>query len=52
MLMGRTDSSSSSKAAVLQAMDGTGESFELWESGSANDENEAVAPAAATEISS
>jgi hypothetical protein len=32
--------SGSSKASVLQPIDGTGESFELWESGSANDENE------------
>ena len=52
VLMGRTDSSSSSKAAVLQPLEGTGESFELWESGSAKDENEAVTPTAATEISS
>jgi hypothetical protein len=28
------------KAAVLEPIDGTGESFELWESGSTKDENE------------
>ncbi|OAQ75924.1 thymidylate kinase [Purpureocillium lilacinum] len=33
----------SSKAAVLQPMDGTGESFELWESGSAKDDGEGEA---------
>jgi hypothetical protein len=27
-----------SKAAVLEPIEGTGESFELWESGSAHDE--------------
>lgn len=32
-----------SKAAVLEPIEGTGESFELWESGSATDENEPVA---------
>jgi len=52
VLMGRANESSSSKAAVLQPMEGTGESFELWESGSAKDENEAATPAAATEVSS
>jgi hypothetical protein len=52
VLMGRTDSGSSSKAAVLQPMEGTGESFELWESSSAKDETEAIIPVAATEISS
>ncbi|KAK0638625.1 hypothetical protein B0T16DRAFT_336796 [Cercophora newfieldiana] len=31
------------KAAALQPMEGTGESFELWESGSFKDENEAPA---------
>ena len=36
-------SKASSKAAVLQPMDGTGESFELWESGSAKDEGEVAA---------
>ena len=50
MLMGRTNESSSSKAAVLQPMEGTGDSFELWESGSTKDENEAGP--AATESSS
>lgn len=30
----------SSKSAMLQPMDGTGESFELWESGSAKDDGE------------
>lgn len=34
-------SEGSSKAAVLQPIDGTGESFDLWESGSAKDEAEA-----------
>ncbi|OAA51433.1 hypothetical protein NOR_00026 [Metarhizium rileyi] len=33
-------SQSSSKAAVLRPMEGTGESFDLWESGSAKDEAE------------
>lgn len=42
MLMGRTTQASSSKAAVLQPIDGTGDSFELWESDSTKDENEAV----------
>lgn len=42
MLMGRTPQASSSKAAVLQPIDGTGDSFELWESDSTKDENEAV----------
>ncbi|KAL2203340.1 hypothetical protein CC79DRAFT_1326072 [Sarocladium strictum] len=32
----------SSKAAVLQPVEGTGESFELWESGSFKDESEPV----------
>lgn len=41
ILMG-SRSEDSSKAAVLQPMDGTGESFELWESGSSKDEGEAV----------
>jgi len=35
------------KAAVLEPIDGTGESFEVWESGSAKDEAEAGAAAAA-----
>lgn len=34
-------SDGSPKAAVLQPIEGTGESFELWESGSAQDETEA-----------
>ena len=38
VLMGKDDSAT--KAAVLQPMDGTGESFDLWESGSAKDEAE------------
>ncbi|UKZ93401.1 uncharacterized protein TrAFT101_008316 [Trichoderma asperellum] len=38
-LISRPDNSSS-KAAVLQPIEGTGESFELWESGSAKDEAE------------
>ncbi|KAF7561003.1 hypothetical protein G7046_g3134 [Stylonectria norvegica] len=39
-LMSRVDDSSS-KAAVLEPMEGTGMNFELWESGSNNDEAEA-----------
>ncbi|KAH7136409.1 hypothetical protein EDB81DRAFT_78685 [Dactylonectria macrodidyma] len=35
----------SSKAAVLEPMEGTGEVFELWESGSAKDDTEATAVA-------
>ncbi|KAF7539354.1 hypothetical protein G7Z17_g12441 [Cylindrodendrum hubeiense] len=35
----------SSKAAVLEPMEGTGDSFELWESGSNKDENEAAVAA-------
>ena len=34
------DSDESSKAAVLQPMEGTGDSFELWESGSSKGDNE------------
>lgn len=45
-LMGAT-TKGSSKAAVLQPMDGTGESFELWESGSAKDDGEGEATAIA-----
>ncbi|UNI19447.1 hypothetical protein JDV02_005629 [Purpureocillium takamizusanense] len=41
----------SSKAAVLQPMDGTGESFDLWESESNKDESEAAAAAAAVAAS-
>ncbi|KAL7785292.1 hypothetical protein V8C37DRAFT_321963 [Trichoderma ceciliae] len=41
-LISRPDSTSS-KAAVLQPIEGTGESFELWESGSAKDEGEVAA---------
>lgn len=41
-LISRCDNSSS-KAAVLQPIEGTGESFELWESSSAKDEAESVA---------
>lgn len=40
-LMGKEDAAS--KAAVLQPMEGTGESFELWESGSFKDEGDAPA---------
>ncbi|KAL7941788.1 hypothetical protein V8C42DRAFT_333716 [Trichoderma barbatum] len=40
-LISRSDNSSS-KAAVLQPIEGTGESFELWESSSAKDEAESV----------
>jgi hypothetical protein len=36
------DEQGSSKAAVLQPMEGTGETFELWESGSVKDENEST----------
>jgi len=46
-LMGKEDAAA--KAAVLQPIEGTNESFELWESGSAQDEAEAPpspAPAA------
>ncbi|KAK7420220.1 hypothetical protein QQX98_002873 [Neonectria punicea] len=35
----------SSKAAVLEPMEGTGDSFELWESGSAKDDTEAAVSA-------
>lgn len=35
----------SSKAAVLEPMEGTGDSFELWESGSAKDETEVAVSA-------
>lgn len=38
-LMGRDEPAV--KAAILQPIEGTGESFELWESGSFRDENEA-----------
>ncbi|KAB5545541.1 hypothetical protein GE09DRAFT_968274 [Coniochaeta sp. 2T2.1] len=41
VLMGKE--TESSKAAVLQPIEGTGESFELWESGSQQDEAEPVA---------
>ncbi|KAH0497746.1 hypothetical protein TgHK011_005032 [Trichoderma gracile] len=40
-LISRSDETSS-KAAVLQPIEGTGESFELWESSSAKDEAESV----------
>ncbi|KAL6879282.1 hypothetical protein J3F83DRAFT_295877 [Trichoderma novae-zelandiae] len=40
-LISRSDETPS-KAAVLQPIDGTGESFELWESSSAKDEAESV----------
>lgn len=40
VLMGKE--SEPSKAAVLQPIEGTGESFELWESGSQRDETEPV----------
>ncbi|KAM4065759.1 thymidylate kinase [Hirsutella rhossiliensis] len=42
-LLMSSPSDGSSKAAVLQPIEGTGESFELWESGSAKDETEAPA---------
>ncbi|KAJ0160471.1 hypothetical protein CTA2_7890 [Colletotrichum tanaceti] len=38
-LMGKT-AESAAKAALLEPMEGTGESFELWESGSTKDETE------------
>ncbi|KAL2882047.1 hypothetical protein SGCOL_002305 [Colletotrichum sp. CLE4] len=38
-LMGKS-SETAAKAALLEPMEGTGESFELWESGSAKDETE------------
>ncbi|KAH8734037.1 hypothetical protein BGZ61DRAFT_343792 [Ilyonectria robusta] len=38
-------SEGSSKAAVLEPMEGTGDSFELWESGSAKDETEVAVSA-------
>ncbi|PFH55195.1 hypothetical protein XA68_10463 [Ophiocordyceps unilateralis] len=41
-MMGSSVDELSSKAAVLQPMEGTGESFELWESGSSKDESEPV----------
>lgn len=40
-LLMSSPSDGSSKAAVLQPIEGTGESFELWESGSAQGETEA-----------
>jgi len=42
-LMGADDESA--KAALLQPIEGTGESFELWESGSFRDENDPPSPA-------
>lgn len=41
VLMGKDDPAA--KAAVLQPIEGTGDSFELWESGSFRDENSAPA---------
>ncbi|KAF9877240.1 hypothetical protein CkaCkLH20_05506 [Colletotrichum karsti] len=41
-LMGKS-AEPAAKAALLEPIEGTGESFELWESGSAKDETEAVA---------
>lgn len=41
-LMGRRDEPAA-KAALLEPIEGTGESFELWESGSAKDDAEAPA---------
>jgi hypothetical protein len=40
-IMGKSDPAA--KAAVLEPIEGTGESFDLWESGSAKDEAEAPA---------
>jgi hypothetical protein len=45
VLMGKVSHEPASKAAVLQPIEGTGESFELWESGSFKDEADPVAPA-------
>ncbi|PKS09804.1 hypothetical protein jhhlp_004426 [Lomentospora prolificans] len=45
-LMAKTEEEPCAKAAVLEPMEGTGESFELWESASAKDETE-TAPVAA-----
>lgn len=47
VLMG-SRSEDSSKAAVLQPMNGTGDIFELWESGSSKDEGEVVNAAEAS----
>ncbi|PHH90161.1 hypothetical protein CDD83_4354 [Cordyceps sp. RAO-2017] len=46
LLMQARPDGSSSKAAVLQPIDGTDQSFELWESGSAKDESEMAAASA------
>jgi hypothetical protein len=43
-LMTKPSEPGSSKAAVLQPIDGTGESFELWESGSAKDDTAPSTP--------
>ncbi|KFA73186.1 hypothetical protein S40288_08924 [Stachybotrys chartarum IBT 40288] len=51
-LMNGKSEDGSSKAAVLEPIEGTGESFELWESGSAKDDSEAVAVAAAVALES
>jgi hypothetical protein len=45
VLMGKASYEPASKAALLQPIEGTGESFELWESGSSKDEADPVAPA-------
>ncbi|KAI1802930.1 hypothetical protein F4811DRAFT_526933 [Daldinia bambusicola] len=45
-LMGKTDESAPG-AAVLEPLEGTGESFEVWESGSAKDETETATAEAA-----
>lgn len=45
VLMGKVAHEPAPKAAVLQPIEGTGESFELWDSGSFKDEVEPVAPA-------
>lgn len=44
VLMGKESDEPASKAAVLQPIEGTGESFELWESGSFRDEAEPIVP--------
>ncbi|KAH8908560.1 hypothetical protein BR93DRAFT_490283 [Coniochaeta sp. PMI_546] len=49
VLMGK-ESDASSKAAVLQPIEGTGESFELWESGSQQDEAEPISAPSPCEV--
>lgn len=49
VLMGR-ESDAMSKASVLQPIEGTGETFELWESGSQQDEAEPVSAPSPCEV--